>query len=116
MQAAGFAQVGVSVVTVEEQLRGWLAAIRAASTSETRATAYQRLRMAVEYFASFTVVDYTLQMDGLVSALRKQEIRIGTQDMRIAAAALVQGATLITRNTRDFAQIPGLAIEDWSAL
>jgi tRNA(fMet)-specific endonuclease VapC len=116
MQAAGFAQVVVSVVTVEEQLRGWLAAIRAASTPETRATAYQRLRMTIEYFASFTVVDYTVQMDDLVRELRKQGLRIGTQDLRIAAAALVQRATLITRNTREFAQIPGLTLEDWSVL
>ena len=58
VQAAGSAQVTVSVITVEEQMRGWLAAIRAATTPKARAAAYQRLRMAVEYFASFAVVDY----------------------------------------------------------
>ena len=97
-------------------MRGWLAAIRAATTPEARATAYQRLRMAVEYFASFAVVDYTVQVEALVSDLRKQGLRIGTQDLRIAAIALVQGATVVTRNTRDFAQVPGLRIEDWSAM
>ncbi len=97
-------------------MRGWLAAIRAATTPEARATAYQRLRMAVEYFASFAVVDYTAQMDALVSDLRKQGLRIGTQDLRIAAMAMVHGTTLVTRNTRDFAQVPGLMIEDWSAM
>jgi tRNA(fMet)-specific endonuclease VapC len=116
VQAAGSAQVAVSIITIEEQMRGWLAAIRAATTSEARVTAYQRLRMAVEYFASFTVVDYTAQADALVSDLRKQGIRIGTQDLRIAAIALVHGTTLVTRNTRDFAQVPGLVIEDWSAM
>ena len=97
-------------------MRGWLAAIRAATTPEARATAYQRLRMAVEYFASFAVVDYTVQVEALVSDLRKQGLRIGTQDLRIAAIAMVQGATVVTRNTRDFAQVPGLRIEDWSAM
>ncbi len=116
VQAAGSAQVAVSIITVEEQLRGWLAAIRAATTPEARATAYQRLRMAVEYFASFAVVDYTAQADALVSDLRKQGVRIGTQDLRIAAIALVQGATVVTSNTHDFAQVPGLAIEDWAAM
>lgn len=71
--------------------------------------------MAIEYFASFTILDYTAQMDALVIDLRKQGLRIGTQDLRIAAIALVQGATVVTRNTRDFAQVPGLVIEDWSA-
>lgn len=116
VQAAGSAQVAVSIITVEEQMRGWLAAIRAATTPEARATAYQRLRMAVEYFASFTILDYTAQADALVSDLRKQGIRIGTQDLRIAAMAMVHGTTLVTRNTRDFAQVPGLMIEDWSAM
>ena len=97
-------------------MRGWLAAIRAATTPEARTTAYQRLRMAVEYFASFAVVDYTVQVEALVSDLRKQGLRIGTQALRIAALALVQGASVVTRNTRDFAQVPGLRIEDWSAM
>jgi tRNA(fMet)-specific endonuclease VapC len=116
VQAAGSAQVAVSIITVEGQMRGWLAAIRAATTPEARATAYQRLRMAVEYFASVAVVDYTVQVEALVSDLRKQGIRIGTQDLRIAAIAMVHGTTLVTRNARDFAQVPGLVIEDWSAM
>ncbi len=114
VQAAGPSQVVVSVITVEEQMRGWLAAIRAATTPEARAIAYQRLRMAIGYFVSFSLLDYTAAMDALVADLRKQSIRIGTQDLRIAAVALVHGATLVTRNTVDFRQVPGLTIEDWS--
>ncbi|HVL77740.1 MAG TPA: PIN domain-containing protein [Sphingomicrobium sp.] len=35
-------------------------------------------------------------------------------DRMIAATAIVASATLITLNPRDFRDIPGLAIEDWS--
>ncbi|MFV9503927.1 MAG: type II toxin-antitoxin system VapC family toxin [Oscillochloridaceae bacterium umkhey_bin13] len=115
VQAAGSEQVLISVITIEEQLRGWLAAVRASTTADARATAYVRLRMAIEYFTSFTIIDYTAQIDALVVNLRKQGVRIGTQDLRIAAIALMDGATLVTRNSRDFAQVPGLVIVDWSS-
>ena len=38
---------------------------------------------------------------------------IGSLDAMIAAHALSQQATLITNNTRDFAQVPGLHRENW---
>ncbi len=97
-------------------MRGWLAAIRATTTPQARVIAYQRLRMAVEYFASFAVIDYTTKVEVLVSDMRKQGIRIGTQDLRIVAIAIVHGTILVTRNVRDFAQVPGLVIEDWSVM
>ena len=36
-------------------------------------------------------------------------------DLLIAATALVHNLTMVTHNTRHFADIPGLAIEDWLA-
>ena len=83
-------------------------------TARARVTAYERLRMAVEYFASVTLLNYTVSADTLVADLRRQGVRVGTQDLRIAAVALVHGATLVTRNERDFRQVPGLTFVDWS--
>jgi tRNA(fMet)-specific endonuclease VapC len=36
------------------------------------------------------------------------------KDMRISAIALSVGGTIITRNQKDFAQVPNLKIEDWT--
>lgn len=46
--------------------------------------------------------------------LRRQKIRIGTQDLRIAAIVLSVGGILVTRNQRDFAHVPGLPCQDWT--
>lgn len=48
--------------------------------------------------------------------LRAQGVRIGTLDLRIAATALVHDLTLVTRNTKDFARVPGVRLEDWAGL
>jgi tRNA(fMet)-specific endonuclease VapC len=39
-------------------------------------------------------------------------IRVGTMDLRIAAIALSRNLVVITRNVRDFSQVPGLATAD----
>lgn len=114
MQAVEPHQIALSIITVEEQMRGWLAAIRSTTNAVTRATAYQRLHMAVAYFASLAIIDYTAQIDQDVQDLRKQGLRIGTQDLRIAATARALGAVLVTRNHVDFSQVPDLRLEDWS--
>ena len=36
-------------------------------------------------------------------------------DLWIAATAIAHGLTLITHNTRDYKQIPGLSLADWVA-
>jgi tRNA(fMet)-specific endonuclease VapC len=83
--------IKTTVITVEEQYGGRLAQIRKAQNPE-----YDR--SADDYFRQF----------------RQQGIRIGTQDLRIASIVLAHGGIIVTRNQKDFGQVPGLTIEDWS--
>ena len=49
--------------------------------------------------------------------LRGDSLREGTpfssMDLMIASVAMVHDLTLVTHNTKDFRNIPGLRIEDW---
>ena len=45
---------------------------------------------------------------------RQAGVRRGSFDRLIAAHALALGATLVTNNERDFADIPGLSVENWT--
>jgi tRNA(fMet)-specific endonuclease VapC len=46
-------------------------------------------------------------------ALLQQGISVPTADLMIAAVALVHDFTLVTNNTADFRNIPGLRLDDW---
>ena len=46
--------------------------------------------------------------------LERRGLLIGPLDMLIASHALALGATLVTRNTREFRRVPGLTVENWA--
>ena len=52
----------------------------------------------------------------LRAELERKGTPIGALDTMIAAHALSQQSTLVTNNTREFARIPGLALENWVQL
>jgi len=45
--------------------------------------------------------------------LASQGTPIGPYDLQIAAIALAHDLTVVTYNTREFARVPGLKLEDW---
>ncbi len=45
--------------------------------------------------------------------LLRQGISVPTADLMIASSALAHNLTLVTHNTTDFQNIPGLRLEDW---
>jgi tRNA(fMet)-specific endonuclease VapC len=45
--------------------------------------------------------------------LLQQGISVPTTDLMIASAALVHDLTMVTHNTKDYQNIPGLRLDDW---
>ncbi len=50
----------------------------------------------------------------LYTNLLNQKIKVGRQDLRIAAIALSVNGILVTRNNRDFCQVPNLVLDNWT--
>ena len=77
-------------------------------------SAYELLFELIVDSRSYRILPYTVAADALFTAWRAAKIRIGTQDLRIAAICVVHGAKLITRNRRDYELVPGLSLEIWN--
>jgi tRNA(fMet)-specific endonuclease VapC len=107
-------QLAVTIITAEEQLRGRLAQLKGAKSSQAIIKAFTELRKAIHYFSHIQILDFDVAADAQFTSLRQQKIRIGTNDLRIAAIVLATGNILVTRNRSDFEKVSGLIIEDWS--
>jgi tRNA(fMet)-specific endonuclease VapC len=114
VRAVAPSERAISVVTVEEQLSGWYTQLRQAKGPEKLAWAYRRLAATVRFFARIEIVDFDELAIHRCEELKKLKLKVRKMDLRIAATVLERGATLVTRNLRDFQQVPGLPIEDWS--
>ena len=106
--------VAITIVTAEEQLRGRLAQVSKAAAGSARSAAYTYLHRAITDLAKLNILDYDAAAENIYRELKRQHLRVGSQDLRIAAITLANQGLLVTRNRSDFGQIPGLALEDWT--
>jgi tRNA(fMet)-specific endonuclease VapC len=102
--------LGLSVVSFHEQVLGCHSYLARARHSADLVRGYHMLGRLLSDYAAISVLPFDARYDGLLA----QRIRIATMDLRIAAVALAHGLILLTRNTRDFHQVPGLVTEDWT--
>lgn len=106
---------GTTIISVEEIMRGWMAAIRRVREPGEQVNAYMKLRRLFQFFAVWHVLDFDPAAAQAFERLRIAKIRAGTMDLKIASIALASSATLLTRNRSDFEKIPDLVVEDWLA-
>ncbi len=114
--AIAIADQFIPVVVATEILRGRLNAIRQAEAGKGKLSlerAYSLFELSLEGIESYQMLAYSADADSLYKKW-KSNIRIGSQDLRIAAICVAHGAKLVTRNARDFALVPGLDLEIWN--
>jgi tRNA(fMet)-specific endonuclease VapC len=105
--------IACTIVSIEEILRGWLAVINRLRDVHRQLPAYRRLGQLFDVLSDWEVIPFEQRAADQFTNLRRQRIRIGTMDLKIASIALVTGALLLTANLRDFSVVPGVRCENW---
>jgi tRNA(fMet)-specific endonuclease VapC len=105
--------LAATIVTIEEHWRGWLALLKRLGQPRRQIPGYHRMMYFIEFLKRWRVVPFDDECADEFERLRREGIRIGTQDLKIASIALVQDALLLSANLRDFRKVPGLRVESW---
>ena len=108
IQAVPVAQQVMSVVSYAELLYG----VQLASKKKSNQAAVDALMrlLAVLQWPKDAAQHYA----EIRADLKKKGSMIGANDLLIAAHARSLGAVVVTNNTRDFARVKGLRIENWA--
>ena len=106
-------EIATTIISAEEQFRGWLAQIHRQRDPHRQIEAYERLQRRIDFFAAWNVLPWGMAAADILQDLRGQRVRIGTMDLKIASIVLAHDATLLSRNLRGFRQVPGLRVQDW---
>jgi tRNA(fMet)-specific endonuclease VapC len=102
------AGLGISAVTAAELYYG-----------VARTGSQRNLKALRQFLAPLEIAPFDAAAAELFGSMRawlnSQGTPIGPYDTQIAAHAMALGVTLVTNNTREFARVPGLRIENWAA-
>ena len=103
----------ITVITVEEVMRGWLALLASKKDRADEIGVYRRIKRSTEMFAQWDILEWDADALAIFENLRKQRLKMSTADMKIASIALAHDATLLTQNVADFSRIPDLHVANW---
>ena len=109
------AEVVTTIISYEEQMRGWMAYLARTRSVAQQVEAYRRLLQHLDNYRRIPVLAFDEAAAVAFQQFRRARLRIGTMDLKIAAIAVSRDATLLSRNLADFRQVPGLQVEDWTA-
>jgi tRNA(fMet)-specific endonuclease VapC len=109
-------EIAITVITRIEILQGRFAAVLKASDGERLVRAQELLQRTDQRLRVLEIIPVDVPAATEFDRLRqnKKLKKIGRGDLLIASIALAHQATLVTRNVKDFRQIPGLRVENWA--
>lgn len=111
-------RVTVTTTSVDEILNIWLNGYENEIVQANRLPRHQVVYAISWFFKDLQLLTYSKLANEIYQRLITENAELGKQswrrEMEIAAIALVNGDTVVTRNIQIFGLVPGLAIEDWS--
>lgn len=110
--------VAITIVTVQEIFNGWIVRINNPAQTTNLVGLYTNFWTAIEYFKGVRILNFDENANTCFQNLLRENQQLSKKrlqkDLRIAAIALSVNGIMVTRNQRDFSQIPDLVIEDWT--
>jgi tRNA(fMet)-specific endonuclease VapC len=109
-------EVAITIVSRIEILEGRFAFVMKAADGAQALRAQQWLAKSEGDLARFRVIPFDDEAGATFDRLlgTKGLRRIGRGDLLNASIALSRGATLVTRNLKDYRKFPGLRLENWA--
>jgi tRNA(fMet)-specific endonuclease VapC len=104
----------ISIVTVHEQFLGIHTYINQAKRLKDLIVGYEMFSDSLKDYLAFDVLEFDDEALQCFDALSRQKKQLAVMDARIASTAQSRGLIVLTRNSRDFAKVPGLKFEDWT--
>jgi tRNA(fMet)-specific endonuclease VapC len=115
LKAVEDVEVGITIITKVEILRGRIDYLLKAETGANLLKAQELLFRTEELLSQLLIVPMSqtasLEFDRLLTVSKYR--KIGRADLLIASITLANRAILVTRNQRHFKQIAGLPVENW---
>jgi tRNA(fMet)-specific endonuclease VapC len=115
LQASSDRDIVTTVVTVEEQMRGWLQVIARYRDLRQQLLYYDKLIDFIYFFGKWKILPLREHAVQVFQDMQKSSVRISSTDLKIASITLSHNATLLTRNARDFERVSGLRFENWTS-
>jgi len=101
-----------TAVNCDEQMKELLAAIHRERDAAKQITGYSDFVSRMGFLSEFTILRWDSDSAKQFPQLHRLRVRCGTMDLKIACIVIAHDATLLTRNTADFAHVPGLRIRE----
>lgn len=109
--------VAITIITVQELFNGWNGKINDPNQVSRLSYLYTRLWQTTEFFKVVTILNFDSKAENYYLNLKTSHKNLAkkriAKDFRIASIALTQDSIIVTRNYRDFSQVPNLKLENW---